>query len=133
MASLDVSDAFDASFLDTIIVIRRVQTISKYGRQISAERAMSSVGVVVPSSPDDLVRVPEGQYTNKAITIYTKAIRLQGSSPGVNADKVIWHGSEYVVSALLDYSQYGVGFVAAVCISMDAQDPPPMPEPIGHA
>jgi hypothetical protein len=131
--TLDVSEAFDPSFMDDFIIVRRVQGISQYGRPVLAEKQFAATGVVVPTSPTDLQRLPEMQYMNKSITIYTQW-KLQGPAPGYQPDEVLWHGSQFLVRSLDDYSGYGRGFLQVICISIDAVDPAPaMPDPIGSA
>jgi galactose-6-phosphate isomerase len=137
MPTLDVSDAFDASFFDDIVVIRRTQVVGNNGRAVLTEKATSTIAVVTASSPDDLQRVPEVEYMNKAITIYTQ-YRLQGPAKDeagneTSPDLILWNDSAYVIVSLDDYSRYGRGFVSAVAVSQDAVDPPPMPAPLGSA
>lgn len=133
MPTLDVSEAFDQSFMDSFTVVRRVETINQYGRVNWTPTQFTATGVVVATSPNDLQRLPEMQYMNKSISIYTQW-QLQGPSPGHQPDEIIWHGSQYLVRALDDYSGYGRGFIMVICVSIDAVDPAPaMPTPIGSA
>jgi hypothetical protein len=133
MPTLDVSEAFDPSFMDDFTVVRRIQTINQNGRVVITPTESAVTGVVVAASPNDLQRLPELQYMNKTITIYTQ-YKLQGPAPGFQPDEILWHGSQYLVRAIDDYSGYGRGFIMAVCTSIDAVDPAPyMPEPIGNA
>ena len=131
MPTHHVDEAFDPSFLDNFIIIRRRQRISEFGRVQLLEKRWTGIGVVVASSPNDLLRVPEMQYMNKAVTVYTQW-RLQGPAPNIQPDEIIWHGSQYLVRSVDDYSGYGRGFLTCVCISIDAVDPAPyMPDNIG--
>jgi hypothetical protein len=131
MPTHDVSEAFDPSFLDNFTIIRRVQHVNQYGRVEIVEGRWTGVGVVVASSPNDLQRLPEMQYFNKAVTIYTQW-KLQGPAPNMQPDEIIWHGSQYLVRSLEDYSGYGRGFISCVCLSIDSVDPAPyLPDNIG--
>ncbi len=133
MPTHDVNDAFDPSFIDTFTVLRRAQTVNQVGRVQITEQQIAGQGVVVASSPNDLLRVPEMQYQNKSISIYT-TMRLQGPSAGMQPDEILWHGSQYVVRALDDYSGYGRGWIMVICTSIDAVDPPPtFPNTLGTA
>jgi hypothetical protein len=124
----DVSDAFDPTFFDDYTVRRRTETINSLGRVVMAVQSYNTIGVVTPSSPNDLNRLPEQQYMNKAITIYTQ-FKIQGPAPGFQPDEIVWHGSRYIVTAVDDYAGYGRGFIMVICVSMDAVDPaPPLPE-----
>lgn len=137
----DCNDAFDYTFWDTIIVIRRVVTMDNYGRQSVTETPITTAGVVVATSPDDLMRVPDSEMMSKSISI-TSPFRFQGPAVDevgtvTHPDHILWHGSIYVVRALDDYAGYGRGFTHVVCTSIQHADPPPpqpvMPEPVGNA
>lgn len=49
-------------------------------------------GGIQPASPKDLERLPEGQRTNAAITIWSDCVLLTGDAPGTRADKIIPRG-----------------------------------------
>jgi hypothetical protein len=143
MPTLDVSDAFDPSFWDDIVVVRRYTYMDEKGRVQVSERPISTRGVVVASSPNDLMRVPESEMMNKSISI-TSPFRFQGPATDevgtvTHPDHVLWNNSMYVVRALDDYSGYGRGFVHVVCTSIQNADYPPkpgpdlIPTPIGNA
>lgn len=139
MPTLDVNDAFDVSFLDDVTVIRHVTTVNDKGRRADTTSAFSIKAVVTASSPDDLQRLPEVEYMNKAISVaaqsdqYTDRAVLQGPGEGTAADELIWHGSSYQVMSIQDYSGYGRGFIQATAISMSQPDPSPIHTPIGSA
>jgi hypothetical protein len=137
MPTLDVNDAFDPSFMDQITVSRITESVDQNGRVVRVPSTLTALAVVVPTSPNDLQRLPDEEYMNKAITIYSQ-FRLQGpvNDPVLgrtHPDEVIWHGSTFVVRALDDYSGYGRGFVMAIAVSIDAIDGPPLPDPTGGA
>lgn len=134
MPTLDVNDAFDPSFIDTFVVTRRTEIVNQFGRATFTAQVFEATGVVVPTSPNDLQRLPEMQFMNKSISIYTQE-NLQGPSPGMMPDEILWHGSQFVVHALDDYSGYGRGFLMAICLSIEAIDPAPpqIPNTIGTA
>lgn len=125
----DVSDAFDESFWDDIVVTRFTETIDQHGRVVRTPTVITTQGVVTASSPDDLNRLPDEQYMNKSITIYSP-FRFIGpviGNPQTHPDEITWHGSRFVVRALDDYSGYGRGFMMVVCTSIEAVDGPPLP------
>jgi hypothetical protein len=138
MPTLDVNDAFDPSFMDTIVVVRRVQQINSKGRVQLVETARTVGAVVVAATPNDLERVPEQELMQKSIRVTSPQFRLQG--PAIDEvgsttlpDQILWHGSMFVVVALEDYSGYGRGFTSAICTSMSQPDPSIMPSPMGNA
>jgi len=137
MPSLDVNDAFDVSFWDQIVVIRRVAFVNNMGRVTTQDKAMSALAVVTAASPVDLQRVPEWGMMHKTISLYTP-FRLQGHAVDeagnvTHPDEVLWRNSLFIVNFLEDYSGYGRGFVHAVATSKQNVDYPPIPEPMGSA
>lgn len=139
MPLLDVNDAFDSQMLDPMTVIRRTMTVTSKGRTQVTETVVtpSPLGVITAASPDDLARLPEAEYQNRAISIYTP-FRLQGATrdeAGAETlpDHVLYHGAVYVVRALDDFSGYGRGFVSAVAVAIEPVGPAPIPQPRGSA
>ncbi len=132
MPTLDVSEAFDPSFYDTFIVIRKSQGVSIKGRAEHTEKHLNAQGVVMAASPNDMLRVPESAYMNKGISIVTQT-KLQGPSPGYAADELIWGGERFVVHIVNDYSHYGRGFIEVIATAIEPVGPPPqLPDPVGH-
>lgn len=129
MPSLDVSDAFAPEMMDDLQAERRTQTIDRFGRASEVVVINDFAGVVTATSPDDLVRVPEEELQNKAISVTTQ-YRLQGPTAGFAGDIVHWHGSRFLVRDIEDYSGYGEGFVHAICVAIDATDQPPQAAPV---
>jgi hypothetical protein len=117
MATLDVSEAFDLSFLSKFSVIRRKEIIDSHGRSITTEQIIDNIdGVITAASPGDLRRVPDYDYQARAYTIYTQ-YRLQSAHPGYKNDLVIIDGDRYQVVNQLPYHNYGRGFVSVVVIA----------------
>ena len=128
MPDLDVSDAFDPSFWDQLTVDRRTEVEDDHGRTQETVVSYPFQGVVTATSPDDLTRVPEEEYMSKTITVYTQ-FRLRGPGPGISPDIVHWHGTSFIVRALDDFSGYGEGFIAAVCVAIETNQPT-NPDPV---
>jgi hypothetical protein len=126
MATLDVSEIPQcAEFADTFQVTQRPETINQYGRsQISAAVSQPILGTIYPTGDNALQRQEDKQYGRKTLTIVTQ-YRLRTASPGAQPDFVYYRGNAYVVREVNDYSQYGGGFVEAVCSSLEAIDTPP--------
>lgn len=123
----DVSDAFDPTFLDQILVNRIDEQVDVHGRVIRTITQYATTAVVLATTPDDLQRLPEEEYTNKSISLYSPFRFQSVADPGSRQqpDEVLWHGSAYVVRLLDDYAGYGRGFTHAVAVSVEAADPPP--------
>jgi len=124
----DVNDAFDSSFWDNIIVIRRTVVMDNFGRNSVVEKPITTRAVVTAAGPNELQRVPEEEYFNKAIDVYSP-FRFQGTSSDelgnvvTHPDHIHWHGSVYVVRTLDDYAGYGRGFVHVVAVSIPGHRP----------
>lgn len=128
MPFLDVSSVLlDPDFADRFTVIRRVESVSDYGRRVLSLTNLPAVGVVTMASPDDLKRVPEGQTFDRTLSIVSK-FPFFGASVGYQPDLVLWYGDLYIVVALDPYPQFGAGFSQVIVGSIDLQDLP-IPKP----
>ena len=117
MPLLDVSDAFDPSFYDEMTVKRTTETVNVRGRTSDVVTSTTFLGVVTAVSPTDLQVLPETERMNKAIQIYTQ-YRLRGGGPDHDPDIINWHGTDFRVVQLEDFSGYGVGFVVVIAVAM---------------
>lgn len=115
MASIDVSDAFDPSFMDSgIICMRLTQTVDDQGVATDSAAPISFTGEVVPDEGANLIRLPDGSRVRETLSIYTM-FQLRTQRAGMSADIVTWKGAQYTVAAVDDYMNYGRGFVVAKC------------------
>lgn len=125
MALLDVSEVLtDPDLADSFIVNRRAESVNQNGRMTMNVQPFEAVGVVCAASPNDLKRLPEDQRTQRAISV-TTTFRLRASAPGYQPDLVLWDGNFFIVADLQPYTNYGAGFVQAICIAQEHQDQPP--------
>ena len=132
MPTHDVSDAWDQSFLDDVTVVRQNSVVDQGGWVQVTTRTFSIKAVVTAASPNDLQRVPEEEYMNKAISVAAIADQnkdgsavLQGPTDVTLPDELIWHGSKFIVRSVDDYSNYGRGFIQVTAVSIQSVDPPP--------
>jgi hypothetical protein len=125
--------------VDRFSVNRRVQTVSNSGLASTTSTITTPVfGVVYPTNENDLKLFPDLRITEKCITVITRfALRATAetsTNPPVTfqPDIVVWPlpigGNNFLVRGLLDWSQYGPGFVLAICSSIDLLDLPPVTE-----
>lgn len=131
MAEIDVSDIIADGFIsgDSFTVIRRLETVSDFGRVVITETRIPAFGQVTPTGDNSLVRAEAYQTQANTIKVITN-FPLRGpakDSAGnqYQPDVVEWRGAPYVVRVLNDYSAFGVGFVEAECSSMALIDPAP--------
>lgn len=125
-AFLDVSDVLlDPTFTNTFTVNRRVEVIDSNGRpSVTTTVYPNVIGVICAASNNDLMRLPEDDQMGRNMSVVTK-FHVQGPSPGVKADTIVWHGDTYIVKYVDVYTQYGAGFVEIIMGSMDSVDTPP--------
>lgn len=112
MADLDVSDIIlDPDFSQPIVIQRnRISTVNGIG--LSEPYQLQAVAVVVPAGSIELNRLPDAEMVKGRVHIYTQ-FPLTSGDDGLTADIVLWRGRSYTVSAVDDYTQFGVGFVDA--------------------
>lgn len=116
MASLDVLDAFDPSFMDSgLMRIRLTQTVDTNGIASNAAVTTAFAAVVVPKEGANLVRLPDGSQVHETISVYAPRFDLQSQSAGLSADIVTWRGAQYTVKGVDGYAHFGAGFVNATC------------------
>jgi galactose-6-phosphate isomerase len=130
MSQLDFSAVLtDPLFLDYYTVMRRSQVISTSGIASTNNVTTPNVaGVVYPSEPNDLQRLPDDQVMSKTLTIITNfALYGEAEAAGTEyqPDLVDWNGDSFVVRLIEDWSNYGTGFIKAICTSIDLVDSPP--------
>lgn len=116
MASLDVSQAFDSSFLSELQHLKYDVILNADGVFIQDfEHAVTKkfLGVVTPinSRPSN---VQENQFNINSIQIYTQYPLRHQTGDNV-ADFVLYKGLTYKVNQVQDYSEYGAGFCKVIC------------------
>ena len=118
MPLLDVSDVLgDPDFQDTFVLIRGTRTMTA-GVVSVATTSTPQYGVVLPASGDRLARLPDADRIEGGITIYTQ-VNLTAGNATQPADVVEWHGAQYTVfGPLEDWTGFGSGFNAALCIKL---------------
>ena len=136
MPLINVSLAITSPMLaDHFTVLRRTQTVDNFGIASTANQPFPGLsGVVYPSDENELRRLPDLQVQEKALTVITR-FALRGASetsanPAVSfqPDIVVWGGNNFVVRKIEDWSQFGNGFILAICTSIDLVDTPPSTE-----
>lgn len=120
MATLDLSDAFDPSFLTDVLVKRPSLQLSPSG--IYEEVGFSVWGmraVVLPQSTQ-----PTHSEVNDLTTGGLELYVMQGIEPKMQlkpADTIIWSGEEYRIDLMEDYGHYGQGFYRVICTKIFIQ------------
>ena len=117
MPNLDVSDVLsDPDFMSKGIDCKRTAVIvGDNGRPQTTVTNHKLNGVVTSNDGFKLDRRPDGTVIKGAINIHTRFVLTEGDA-GHQADEITWQGREYIVSQTLPNTQYGRGFIKAICI-----------------
>lgn len=125
MALLDFTDLLgDEDLSSTFSVIRCTETPIGHGRAAITEVVTNNVvGIVTVGDPGGLLRAEDYSTTDNVITVST-AFLLRATAEGVQPDIILFDGIRYTIKALKRWGHIGQGFVKAVAVSSQAQDPP---------
>lgn len=117
MAQLDVSDVLlDPDFISKGIDCKRTAVVpGGNGRPQTTVTNSKFNGVVTSNDGFKLDRRPDGTVIKGAINIHTRFVLTEGDASH-QADEITWQGREYIVSQTLPNTQYGRGFIKAICI-----------------
>jgi|GEM_PF-1270746 hypothetical protein len=129
MTDLDIGlDLFSSPELMSWFVITRAQqTVDNNGRAQAGTTITKKVfGSVQPASGRTLHMMPDLVNVSGVIDIYTK-FRLEGPSDTTTADNITWQGRDYTVATVQSYTNWGAGWVHAICTlkQLTAQSPTP--------
>ncbi len=114
MPSLDVSDVLDDPLFRTDFSVKRsVATVGANGRPAFVETVTPTTGVVTSEAGQNLSRTSDARNAVGRIMIHTKFYLYSGED-GTEPDIILWHGREWTIIVVNDYSEYGLGFVSAV-------------------
>lgn len=115
MALIDVSELLsDSDFVDDITVLRPTRSVNNVGRTVDVPGAYYTYGCVQPAREAQLVQIPEMERIGSFISILTP-FRLRALTDTTAPDQVMWDGQYYQVRIVRDWTNYGEGFVEAVC------------------
>lgn len=143
MPEIDVSEIL----LDSVIastrfsVVRRRSWTDNNGISQKMSQTVHAIGSVTPTGDSTLDRGDDFQSQPKTLLVITRFFLRNAAldADGVNwqPDLVLWQGNHYLVSSIEDFSQFGVGFVAATCLLFEYVPSPPLGLPssmaTGHA
>lgn len=117
MPNLDVSDVlFDPDFMSRGLACKRQLVVAgNNGRPQITITNHTFNAVVTTNGGSKLDRRPDGTVITGAINIHTRFVLIVGDASH-QADEITWQGREYIVSQVLSNTQYGKGFIKAICI-----------------
>jgi galactose-6-phosphate isomerase len=123
MPFLDVSDLLSDPDLGgtTFSVIRTLSGPPVGGlAQLTPTTIPNIVGSIQPATSTELLRMPDGERVGGAVTVRCKFVLIGGGidpNSGLDrtADQVVFKGQQYTVQSVQDWSDYGAGYVEALC------------------
>lgn len=115
--TIDVTDLLsDPDFvMHDLVAVSRAQSVNNAGRTENTEMRITFSGVVFPGTGNMMLRTPDGERVTGDISIVTRHYLTDGIGQGRTADVVEYAGGRYIVKNTFDYSNWGQGFVMAVC------------------
>ncbi|TXH35301.1 MAG: hypothetical protein E6Q98_16040 [Rhodospirillaceae bacterium] len=116
MALLDVTDVLtDPDFTSTIRIARSTESIGETGRAVIAQQVIDNIlAVVTPGQGTKSETLADLMRVQGVVTVHTQ-FRLSDGRPDGKPDVVTWSGADYIVLSVNDFSQFGAGFVMAIC------------------
>lgn len=131
MPRLDPTRALSSPYLASkFTVIRRPNTVSPTGVVvIGPTERLEGIGIITFPSASRLQREDAYQIQGKMISVATKT-RLYGAmrdkaGQQYQPDIILWRGDHYQVVSVDDWTNFGAGFVNALCASTDYVDEAP--------
>lgn len=123
MATIDVSELLsDPDFESSFEVIRSIETVGSDGRAVFTTTDFDACGVIQPASGRSLQLLPDSVRIEGAIQIWTQQT-LHMNDGDHSADIIKWQHRHYIVSNIQDFSNYGEGYLQAVCTLHDLVGP----------
>ena len=128
MATLDVSDAFDESFLSTLTVYKCTVDLDDEGFWSKTLSDPYIIRVVKTPNEDKPKTDVQSDYKLKSIEVYS-IDKLRNQNAIDAADIIEWNGQNYQVDSVEDYSNYGQGYYHIYASLVNVEDRIPAEEP----
>jgi hypothetical protein len=117
MSRIDVSDLLsDPDFVDKMVQIKRSPSVDNRGRNVLAEKEISTVGCVQPASGRTIFRMPEEFRVANVSEFFMKGT-ITATAPGKYSDVLVFKGQRYNVQLVFDWSNWGLGYCEGTCIA----------------
>jgi hypothetical protein len=121
MARINVSRILRSPrYTDEILIYRRIDVINEFGEFTPVDQdPITDIAVVENASVNDLKMLPDtATLDNTILVIYNGLLNLE--TEDTYADIVLWKGKRYQVRDVKDWSNWGQGFIKAICQQVDA-------------
>lgn len=110
MALLDVTELLtDADFCNDFTLMRRTETVNRFGEATFTETTQACTGVVQPTTADVENLLPQGANPTDYVQVWM-AEKLRAGY-----DFIVWNGKTFAVEQVKDWGHYGSGFYNAIC------------------
>ncbi|MCG4261368.1 hypothetical protein K6W36_12410 [Acetobacter senegalensis] len=115
MPLLDVADILDdPDFNQRIVVDRTEKETDERGETICKTTPMEFIGVAVPITAQELIRLPDAERLSGGLTVYSRFPLVAGDG-AITADVVTVNQRCYTVISVDDFGAFGAGFTVARC------------------
>lgn len=121
MPELDFSDVIESrEFTDEITVTVNEGVVGPNGEDvITPNYPITTTAIVVPGK-SNLRRGDDGARVTAYIEVFTEyplsaGYKRTGDASYRDADVIRWHGRDFTVISIEDYSAFGAGFIKAGC------------------
>jgi len=117
MAGIDITELLtDPDFCDQVQIVRRTKTVNNFGEGVlTSASPVNATMVVQPASGDILKKLPEGAVLTEYIQVWFRG-SLSLQTVNGYSDIIVWQGRRFECYTPDDFSNYGAGYVSALCI-----------------
>lgn len=114
MALLDLSDAFDASFLERVLLKQTNRRLDDKGEWVEVGFSVIAIDAVVLPFTSEVTGSEMNTYLNEAIRVYSTSPLMHQSSDEFGYS-ILYNNKEYRIDSVEDYQHFGAGFSVATC------------------
>lgn len=106
----------DPDLCQSFTVSRSSGQFGAGGWMENAPTSLTLLGVITPSTADELQQVPEGDRVTGAMTFYSTVILFEthDDSQSGTSDILTWRGQKYRIVRVFPYEDYGYNKAVAV-------------------
>lgn len=120
MPLLDVSELFgDPDFFDNYNVLRMVRTVDQHGRANDSGAIFTITANIQPATPEQVELIPEAMRLTTSTIICITQTKLVALTDTTAGDQIQYHGRNWRVMQVADWSEYGEGYYAAIAQQLE--------------
>lgn len=116
-ATLDVSDLLlDADFVSNVSIIQKTASVNSFGKTVTSESTLATVGSVQPATAKDLQRVPDALRQSDVRKFWIKAQILTDGS-GQYPSVISFGGVRFQIISCEPWLNWGAGWNVGLCVA----------------